>query len=75
MNDIDDAPSRVVLDDFAKHHGETLLEFLWDSTMCIINGRIWPLKRNRMSYTPRLSRIGNSRCNPLKQMVEEWRCF
>ena len=39
VSDIDDLPSRKVIDDKLSGHGESLLEFLNDGKVCILNGR------------------------------------
>jgi hypothetical protein len=89
INSINDIPSRVALDDFVSHHGETLLEFLWHSTMCIINGRICPLSDNFTSKSGKGKALVDyivtlhdclETCLELKvlsptQMVAECRCF
>ena len=49
--DIDDVPKRAVLDEGVNKHGESWIEFLKDSKMCIINGRICPLNDNYTSVS------------------------
>ena len=51
VKEIDDVPLRVVLDEGVNKHGESLIEFLKDSKMCIINGRICPLNDNYTSVS------------------------
>ena len=62
------------MDDFVSHHGETLLEFLRDSKMYIINGRIFPLSDN--FYIPIWQRksCGGLYSNP-PQLSNCYRCF
>ena len=50
---IDSIPKRVAIDDFVNKHGETFLEFLRDSRMCLLNGRIDPLYDNYTSVSPK----------------------
>ncbi len=40
MPDIDSIPRRVAFDDYVNKHGENLLEFLRDSRVCVLHGRI-----------------------------------
>lgn len=51
LKDVDDVPIRVPLDESTNKHGESLIEFLRDSKMCIINGRICPLNDNFTSVS------------------------
>ena len=50
---IDSIPQRAAIDDFVNKHGETFLEFLRDSKMCVLNGRIDPLYDNYTSVSPK----------------------
>ena len=38
--DIDDVPVRKVLDEKVNNHGEAMLEFLKDTKLCVVNGRV-----------------------------------
>ena len=51
LKEIDDVPLRVALDEYVNKHGESLIEFLRDSKMCLINGRICPLDDNYTSVS------------------------
>ena len=43
---VDDVVKRKVLDKYCNKHGETFYEFLIDSKMCVLNGRITPDKND-----------------------------
>ena len=43
IDDIDDIPKRSVIDYTKNKHGESFVEFLNQSRMCILNGRLTPL--------------------------------
>lgn len=53
ISDMDFLPMRAALDDFVNKHGETLIEFLKDARMCVVNGRIDPLYDNFTSISPK----------------------
>ena len=56
VSNIDDLPSREVIDDKLSGHGESLLEFLNDGKLCVLNGRFDSTEDN---YTC-ISHKGNS---------------
>ena len=50
---IDSIPRHVAIDDYVNEHRETFLEFLRDSRMCALNGRINTLCDNFTSVAPK----------------------
>ena len=53
IEDLDEIPPRTVLDENQNEHGKLFNDFLLQSKMCVINGRIDPLEA---SYTSILQR-------------------
>ena len=51
LNEVDNIPIRHSIDDCVNRHGEAFLEFLLDSKMCVLNGRINPLDDNFTSIS------------------------
>ena len=51
LNEVDNIPLRHSIDDCVNRHGEAFLEFLLDSKMCVLNGRINPLDDNFTSIS------------------------
>ena len=43
INSVDDILPRIVIDNTKNNHGESLQEFLHESRMCVLNGRLYPL--------------------------------
>ena len=42
INDVDELPARVCIDSVKNPHGESFVDFLLESRMCITNGRVTP---------------------------------
>ena len=53
IEDIDKIPHRNAIDEVKNNHGESLCEFLMESKMCIVNGRITPEYDNFTSTSVR----------------------
>ena len=57
IDQVDELPRRNVIDFTVNGHGEALTEFCIESKMCIINGRISPLKDNFTSVSGKGSAV------------------
>ena len=55
--DIDNIPNRVVIDQVKNKHGESFIDFLIESRMCILNGRLNPLSDGYTSVSTKGSAV------------------
>lgn len=51
LKEVDAMPPRAFLDGSVNKHGESMIEFLKESKLCIVNGRICPLSDNFTSVS------------------------
>ena len=53
IEDVDDIPSRVIIDEVPNDHGVSLINFCLQTNCCVINGRITPLNDGYTSVSHR----------------------
>ena len=53
VENVDDIPPRIVIDNHVNQHGRCLVDFLHKSKMCIINGRLNPTNNDYTSTSSR----------------------
>lgn len=54
LKELDKMPLRASLNDSAKKHGESMIEFLKESQLYVVNRRICPLNDNYTSVSVKL---------------------
>ncbi len=57
ISDIDDIPMRQVIDSAKNKHGDAFLDFLIESKMCVLNGRVTPEFDNFTCVSPKGSSV------------------
>ena len=62
--ELDSVPSRVHIDDTVNQHGQSFLEFLNDSKMCVLNGRFDKVSDNITSISTKGRSVVDFICTP-----------